>query len=90
MILEWLMAIGLDVTDWISATLLMWPGVAVPQDVGGDIEAMVSSFSGIGVWIPWATVAAAAGVSLAVWLLGLGVKALRALLAHIPAVGGAG
>lgn len=89
MIVEWLIGIASNIVTWLSEDVLTWEG-AQPRDVWGDIEGMVAQFASIGVWIDWAAVSAAVALAIGVWLVCLTIKAIRALLAHIPQFGGAG
>ena len=60
------------------------------MEVWGYIEGLVSQFASIGVWIDWAAIGLACGLAISVGLVCLTIKAVRALLAHIPQFGGAG
>jgi hypothetical protein len=88
MISEFFLQLAQDITTWLAG-FMTYPG-AKPQDVWGQMSGLVSQFASLGVWINWAAVAGAVGVALSVWLVCLGIKIVRAIIAHIPAFGGAG
>lgn len=89
MIIEWLLGIANNIVTWLADEVLTWDGPQ-PYDIWGDIQSMVGEFASIGVWIDWAAIASAVGLAIGVWLVCLGIKAVRALIAHIPEFGGAG
>ena len=89
MIVEWLMGIGAGIATWFIDTFMRWDGVQ-PVDVWAGIEALAGEFASIGVWLDWGALVGAVGLSIGVWLVCLGVKAVRALIAHFPQFGGAG
>ncbi|GAA1698903.1 hypothetical protein GCM10009808_15510 [Microbacterium sediminicola] len=91
MITEWLVQLGLGVVSWFVG--LFPSDWEVPTEIA-NLDQMISSFiadfSGLGVWAPWALLITCAVISAGVWSVGLIVKAIRAAIAHIPLVGGAG
>lgn len=89
MIIEWLVTIAANVVGWISDNLLTWDG-AQPRAIWSEMEGMVAQVGSMGVWIDWASIATAVGLAVTVWLACLAIKAVRALIAHIPQIGGAG
>jgi hypothetical protein len=88
-IFEYFLGLVADIVNWLAANVFTWDGPQ-PRNVWGDIEGMVNNVASIGVWIDWAAIFTAAALAIGVWLACLGIKALRALIAHIPQVGGAG
>ena len=91
MITEWLMSIGVLVSNWFAS---LWPTDFQVPDFIVNLDTMINdilaNLSGVGVWADWVFILAVVGVVLVVWLLALGVKVLRAIAAHIPFFGGAG
>ena len=89
MIIEWLVTLAVNIVTWLSEEVLTWEGIQ-PVDIWGHVEGMVAQFASIGVWIDWPAVSTAVGLAIGVWLVCLGIKAIRALIAHIPQFGGSG
>lgn len=89
MIVEWLIGIANNIVTWISTNLLTWQG-AQPQNIWPGVQGWVSQFASIGVWINWAATISAIGLAIGVWLVCLGIKAVRALVSYVPEFGGAG
>lgn len=90
MILEWLMRVGTGFASWVVS---LFPSIDMPDaivNLDSSIEDVLQLGAGAGVFIDWTYIGIVAGVPLAIWALGLLVKAIRALLAHIPFVGGKG
>jgi hypothetical protein len=88
MIAEFFMMLGADVSEWLS-TLLVWDWLPLPS-VDGMVGQTIANTASMGVWIPYGAIFAAVVATLSVWLVCLGIKALRAFFAHVPVVGGAG
>jgi hypothetical protein len=88
-IVEWFYSLAVSFVEWLSSDVLTWDGVE-PVNVWGTMSGFVTQFASLGVFVNWGALAAAVGLSIAVWLACLGIKALRAFAAHIPQVGGAG
>lgn len=87
---EFFIWLGITVADWFVSLLPEWD---VPPEILGfatTVNDFVAGFSGLGVWAPWPLVIACAGIAVTAWVIGLTVKGIRALAAHIPLVGGAG
>jgi hypothetical protein len=90
MITEALMQLALDLAQFLLIPALALAGIQAPPDITGDLAAFVGNFASVGVWVPWTALAAASSLSVTVWAVGIGVKFLRAVAAHIPFLGGAG
>jgi hypothetical protein len=55
-----------------------------------QLNSFAAAGAGMGVWVPWPLVIACTTISLGSWVIGLSVKAVRALLGHVPQIGGNG
>ena len=73
---------SLAATDWVVP-----PEIASFDDT---VSGFISSFVGLSVWAPWALMIGCVTVAVTTWLVCLLIKALRAVAAHVPLVGGAG
>lgn len=88
MITEWFISIGQAIADWFLGLLGTADAPDYITSVGTFIGGILSSAQGLGAWIPWALVIVVAGINLALWLTGFGVKALRWLVGLLPTMGG--
>lgn len=89
MILDWLITIGAGAAQWLLLLLPSLPldalmnGSAILADLGGTVASL-------GVWVDWFALAAQVTLVLGLYFTFLGLRILRALLGHIPFVGGNG
>jgi hypothetical protein len=88
MIVEWLLGLGETISEWLAG-LMTFEGVN-PEAVWSQMSGLVAQFGSLGAWIAWGTIGTAVGVAISVWLVCLGIKVTRAVLAHVPQFGGAG
>lgn len=51
---------------------------------------LMSNMAGMGAWVEWTVLAACVAVQVAIWGSVVGIKLVRAVVAHIPGFGGAG
>ncbi|MGO2655220.1 MAG: hypothetical protein ACTH93_05235 [Pseudoclavibacter sp.] len=88
MITQWFLdAVGV----FVSSVLGVFSWVQLPDVLvhpSGVISDMVSGTASLGVWIPWATLLVTVPIVLMSWLGGLGFRIFRALLSHVPGLGG--
>lgn len=90
MIIEWLMRVGTGFASWVVS---IFPTLDLPEGIvnlDDHITSVLALGAGTGVFIDWTYIGFVAAIPLSVWALGLLVKAVRALVAHIPFVGGKG
>lgn len=89
MISDWMIDVALGFALWFLD--LLPPIHLDPQFLDGSyLQLVLDWFDGLGVWVVWPVVVLCVSTVAGTWLLGFGVKALRALIAHIPFVGGKG
>jgi hypothetical protein len=90
MIVEWFAAVGVAIADWVASLM---PAIEIPDDLV-HLDAAINSIfeygDGLGAWIDINLCAVVLAIPLAVWAVGLTVRAARALAAHIPFIGGGG
>lgn len=90
MIVEWIVSVGSGFASWVAS---LFPVLELPEWFTGVDELVNDVFGygdGLGAWIDWPIVVPILVAPLAIWALALGVRAARALIAHIPFLGGKG
>lgn len=91
MITEWLLGLGQTVVTWFAS--LFPPADEMPdflRDLDSTISGLLSNLSGIGAWVDWAYIIVIVLAVAGLWLVAFGIKVLRALIAHLPLIGGKG
>lgn len=84
------MQLGMTIATWFISLFPDWDAPAEVVNFDSTINGFIGGFSGLGVWAPWPLVIFCAVASVGAWVIGLTIKAVRAIAAHIPLVGGAG
>lgn len=90
MIVEWLVQLATSMGAWFVG---LFPDWEVPEwftDADGYVAGLFGFFDGLSPFIDWAFIGAICMVPMAVWLIGLTVKGVRVLIAHVPFFGGKG
>lgn len=89
MITEWLISLGVDTGGWLLTLLPALPSDFLEGAVGTTVA--LGGFVGtMGVWVNWVLVSWLVAESFAVYLLMMTVRIIRALIGHVPFVGGNG
>jgi hypothetical protein len=89
-IIEWLIDIGVGIAEWAST---LFPTLDLPAalvNVDDGFNSVMAMGSGLGAFVDFPLIGLIAGVPITVWLGGLSVRAARALIAHLPFIGGRG
>lgn len=90
MIVEWLIYISTGFAEWVGG---LFPTLDIPGELVNLDDSVNGLFlygEGMGAFVPWGVVGSLAAIPLLIWVGGLTIKALRAMLAHIPFIGGRG
>ncbi len=90
MIVEWIVSVGAAIASWVAT---LFPVLDIPPSLTTLDDSMSGIFAmgtGLGAWIDWPTVGTLMAVPLIVWVAGLTIRGIRALLAHLPFIGGRG
>lgn len=90
MIVEFFLGIAQWFVEWIASLFGEWTPPAELLDATSGVSAVLGGIAGMGVWIEWTVLGACVAVQVGVWAVVLGIKLVRALLAHVPLFGGAG
>lgn len=91
MISEFFINLAFGIVTWMTS--LAGTDWEVPAEIASfddTLSAFIGSFSGLGVWAPWVLMLTCVGIAVGTWIVCLVIKALRAVAAHVPMVGGAG
>lgn len=90
MITEWVVNIGIAIAEWWVSLIPDWDVPAELISLDDTVNGFFDQWSGLGVWAPWALLGICAGIAIGTWVLGVTVKAIRAIASYIPFFGGAG
>ena len=89
MITEWFIGWVSDFLIFVATLLPSWaPGELA--DAASTLHAAVQNFADFGVWVDWTVLGVCMAAVFGAWAIAVGTKLIRALLAHIPQIGGAG
>lgn len=84
----------LGIFGWIVTALadLMgpWTPPAELVEASTRVNDLLASMAGLGAWVNWPVLIGCVAVSVGVWAVVVGIKLVRAIVAHVPMVGGAG
>jgi hypothetical protein len=90
MIAEWFGEVVIAFVAWLAS---IWGDFEIPQwayDSRGTMIDLLASYSGLGVWVDWQALGICMAAVGATYALGLVVRLIRVLVAHIPQFGGGG
>lgn len=90
MITEWFLELVAGVLGWLADAFGEWEPPQELVDASAGVNGFLANFSGLGAWVSWPVLASCVAAALLVWLTVVGIKLVRAIVAHIPAFGGAG
>ena len=88
MIAEWFINLASSASTWFLGLFGTADPPAFIATVGTFVSGLLVKASGLGAWIPWRVVIGVAGVCLALFATGLGLKAVRWIIGIIPGMGG--
>lgn len=90
MISEWVAGIAVELVAWIAS---LFGDFEIPQwayDSRGVMIDLLQTYSGLGVWVDWQALGICMAAVGGVYAIGVSIKLLRVVVAHIPQFGGAG
>ncbi|WP_137878070.1 hypothetical protein [Microbacterium sp. 4NA327F11] len=90
MITEWFGSLVVQFLDWLATVFGPWTPPTELTDAVSAVNGLIASFSSVGVWVDWTVLGSCVVASIGVWVVVVGIKIVRAVVAHIPAFGGAG
>jgi hypothetical protein len=90
-ITEFLLSMGLPIFEWVLQFLpRMTEAEGVVLTATNSFLSVIEGAASLGTWIPWSTVAFCLPITITVFLGSFMFKIGRALLSHVPFVGGRG
>lgn len=90
MIVEWFLGLAGGFVEWLASLFGPWEPPAGLMGAVDGVASLLASMAGFGVWVDFGVLSMCVGISVASWLAVLGIKLVRAVLAHVPMFGGAG
>lgn len=90
MITEWFLGLVSTVVQFFVDGIPDWEVPSQVVNLDDTINGFTGMLDGSGVWLPWAFMFGCIAVVVGSYVVGLTVKVVRAVLAHVPAFGGAG
>lgn len=89
MIIEWVVQAGTTVMNWI---IQLFPGVPAQQiiDAQGNFTGLGSIVGSMSVWVNWLALGAQISVVMGLYFTFLALRIVRALIGHLPLIGGNG
>lgn len=90
MIVLWFFSVAAGFVQWLAS---LFPVLELPDQLVNLDDGFNSVFAmgdGLGAFVPWPVIGVLAAVPLTIWVGGLTIRALRALIAHLPFIGGRG
>ena len=89
MITDWLLDVAVNIVTWFLG--LIPPLDLDPSLTSGEaFQVLADLVEGFGVWVSWPVLVVCVGAVAGTWVIGVGAKGIRALIAHVPQVGGSG
>lgn len=91
MIIEWLMWLGVNVFGMTMEQMPRFDDVeGVVLTASGYLLPLASGLASLGAWIPWGVLGVCMPIVIGTYIICLVIRLARAVVAHVPFVGGAG
>lgn len=90
MIVDFFNSIGASFSIWIAGLFPAWDPPAWMTETPGKMHAILQDYQGLGVWIDWIALGICVSVVVGTFVVGSAIRLTRAVVAHIPMVGGGG
>jgi hypothetical protein len=87
---EWFVTLFQGLIAWVGDLFPSWDPPAAMLGLASTMQGLMDAFVGLGVWVDWGVLSTCVGIQVSTWLIVLGIKLIRAVVAHIPEFGGAG
>lgn len=84
MIIEWGYSVIMHVVGWLFSLMAPQTGLdGVAVQMSTIFDPLQAGLTGLGGWIPWGIVSTCAGITLALWLVTLGMRVIKSFLPTI-------
>lgn len=90
MISEWFVKLGTGLWAFFAGLFPDWEAPPELLDADGTLNQLFTLGQGLEPFANWALIGILAAIPLAVWVIGVMVRAVRLLIGHVPFVGGNG
>ncbi|WP_449280968.1 hypothetical protein [Leucobacter sp.] len=90
MISEFFANLAVWFVEWLASVFGEWTPPAAFTEAKTTMAELLAGFASLGVWVNWAVLGVCMLTAIAAWAVVLGIKLVRAIVAHIPVIGGAG
>lgn len=91
MIVEFFTGLGVNIAIWLASFFPTdWEVPEFLLTFDQTVNGLLAMLTGVSVWVDWTVAITCVSVVMATWVIALGVKVVRALIAHVPQFGGAG
>lgn len=90
MIVEWFVMLAGQMWNMVTEGFKPWDEAGVVITADRFLAPMMGGIVATSNWLPWGTLAISLGIVGTLYIVSFTIKLLRAILAHIPFIGGAG
>ncbi len=90
MITTWLLSIGTNVAAWVATLFPTWTPPTWLSGLDATVNGFFANFNGVGAWVNFTIPLIVVAAVLVVWVIGIGIKLIRAAVSYIPFFGGSG
>lgn len=90
MIAEFLADLAMNFAIWVAGLFPEWELPPWVHDSRSQLVDMIETYNGLGVWIDWGILGVCITATATTYAVMLGIKLVRAVIAHIPQIGGRG
>lgn len=90
MIAEFFASLGMDIAIWVTTLFPEWEIPSWVTDSRGQLVGMIEAHNGLGVWVDWVVLGLCITATATTYGVVLVIKLVRAVIGHIPQVGGKG
>lgn len=90
MISQYFITLGVGLVGWMGT---LFPGWDPPDWMTGTPQMLLeflNTFQGLGVWVDWTALGICSSAVIGVYGTGFAIRLTRAIVAHIPFIGGGG
>lgn len=91
MVTEWVFDVFVSLAAFVGSWFVVeWEVAPFFVNFDSTINDVLDNLSGVGAWVDWGITFTVVGAVVLAWIVGLGVKLVRQIAAHLPVIGGSG